>query len=145
MPLVEVLTPTGTLDEDLCERLLAEVRAVEGAPDTEHGRAISWLIVHPAGQWYVSSGETGAASAPRYLVRVSVPEGALDDGKRADLVRRVTRLLAEIEPDPDRLYREPAAWVHVLEIPDGSWGALGQVVRLPDILSYITTGAVRTP
>lgn len=80
-------------------------------------------------------------SRPVTWSRVAVPAGSLDDAKRADMVERVTRVLAEIDDDQGRLYREPGAWVHLSEIPDGDWGALGRVVRLADIAGYVLTGA----
>jgi phenylpyruvate tautomerase PptA (4-oxalocrotonate tautomerase family) len=57
-----------------------------------------------------------------------------DDAKRRDIVERVTRALAATDDDPARLTRDPVAWVHSNEIPEGNWGA--------DIASYVTTGEV---
>jgi phenylpyruvate tautomerase PptA (4-oxalocrotonate tautomerase family) len=64
----------------------------------------------------------------------------MSDSKRADIVRRVTRVLADADDDPQRLWAEPLAWVHVTEIPEGNWGAMGRVVRFEDIAAYVLTG-----
>ncbi|TMR11349.1 hypothetical protein ETD86_36045 [Nonomuraea turkmeniaca] len=141
MPFVEVFAPHGALRADqrarLSEELVAEVMQVEGAPDTAAARSISWLVFQDVDAWSVGGRAVTADEPVRYLVRVSVPAGSLDDDQRAEMVRRVTAVLAKVDDDPDRLYAEPAAWVHIVEIQDGGWGAMGRVVRLPDIVNFV--------
>jgi phenylpyruvate tautomerase PptA (4-oxalocrotonate tautomerase family) len=163
MPFVELYAPKGALDSErgraAKRSLVAEVMKAEGAPDTPAARAISWLVVTEPDEWFVG-GEPVGAEPPRYVVRVSVPAGSLDDAKRADMIDRVTRVLAGAEevvgeageedevvgeaggedPDAERLYREPAAWVHIHEVPEGNWGAAGRPVGLRDIIGYVATG-----
>jgi hypothetical protein len=50
-------------------------------------------------------------------------------------------VLAAPDDQPDRLYSEPVAWVQVIDIAEGAWGALGRPVRFPEIANYVTTGA----
>jgi phenylpyruvate tautomerase PptA (4-oxalocrotonate tautomerase family) len=66
-----------------------------------------------------------SCALPIYVVRVTVTPGALTDERKADVIQRVTRVLAEVDNDPDRPYREPDAWVHLVEVPDGNWGRSG--------------------
>jgi phenylpyruvate tautomerase PptA (4-oxalocrotonate tautomerase family) len=140
MPFVELFAPKDALagpgGTQLTERLVAEVMAAEGAPDTEAARSISWLVVNEPDAWFVGGQAVSDTEPARYVVRVSVPAGSLDDTKRADMIERITRVLADAERDPQRLYQEPVAWVHINEIPDGNWGAFGRVVRLADIARY---------
>jgi len=146
MPFVEVFTPRGAVPETrrnaIGERVVAEVMRVEGAPDTPAARSISWLVWQEVDGWWVGGQKAGADEAPRFVVRVAVPAGSLDDAKRRDLVERVTRVLAATDDDPARLTRDPVAWVHINEIPEGNWGAMGRVVRFADIASYVATGEV---
>ena len=145
MPFVELYAPKGALDSErgraAKRSLVAEVMKAEGAPDTPAARAISWLVVTEPEDWLVG-GDPAGAEPPRYVVRVSVPAGSLDDAKRADMIERVTRVLAGVEEntDAERLYREPAAWVHIHEVPEGNWGAAGRPVGLRDIIGYVATG-----
>jgi phenylpyruvate tautomerase PptA (4-oxalocrotonate tautomerase family) len=145
MPFVELFVTKGSLDpaqrRQIGERLVTEVMKAEGAPDTPEARSISWLVVHEPSEWWVGGELTGADDQPRYLVRVSVPAASLDDAKRADIVERVTNVLADVEPDPERLRRSPAAWVHLIEIPEGNWGGAGRVVRFKDVMAFVTAGA----
>lgn len=142
MPFVEVFAPKGSLQGQrrtyVTERLVAEVMAAEGAPDTAAARSISWLVVTEPDDWFVGGKAVSGQEAPRYVVRVSVPGNSMDDAKRTDMVERITRVLADASDDPQRLYHEPEAWVHIVEIPDGNWGAFGQVVRLEDIVGYVS-------
>ncbi|GAA2408311.1 tautomerase family protein [Nonomuraea africana] len=146
MPFVELFAPQGALDGDrgrrVKERLVAEVMLAEGAPDSAAAREISWLVLNEPQAWFVGGKEVGDDERPRFVVRVSVPAGSLDDAKRADMIQRITRVLAEAEEEPRRLYDRPVAWVHLIEIPDGNWGAMGRVFRLPDIIEFASDAAV---
>jgi YHS domain-containing protein len=64
------------------------------------------------------------------------------------LITRITRILAEGEGGSDRLYREPHAEVHVLGVPEGSYGVFGRVVgdsALTDMISDAVTGIGEVP
>jgi len=143
MPFVEVFTPRGAVSEERREevggRLVAEVMRAEGAPDTPAARAISWLVWQEIDGWWVGGRRVGAGEAPRYVVRVGVPAGSLDDRKRRDMVERVTRVLGATD-EPGRLEREPVAWVHINEVPEGNWGAMGRVVGFADIVDLVVGG-----
>ncbi|WP_031469320.1 hypothetical protein [Sciscionella sediminilitoris] len=146
MPFVELFAPKGSLDEDrrtrIGEDLVAEVMRAEGAPDTEAARSISWLTITEIDDWFVGGTRTAPGEPPRFVVKVSVPAGSMNEAKRTDIVERVTKVLADSDPDPRRFYeRDSGAWVHIYEIPEGNWGAFGRVVRIGDILEYVTTGA----
>jgi phenylpyruvate tautomerase PptA (4-oxalocrotonate tautomerase family) len=145
MPFVEVFVPAGSLSNDqrkvISERLVAEVMVAEGAPDTNTARDISWLLLHETDTWSVGGRPLSAEEPPRYVVRVGVPAGSMDDAKRALMVERVTAVLAEADGDPERLYKRPVAWVHIDEIPEGNWGAMGRVVRFPDIAEFVASGS----
>ena len=145
MPFVEVFTPRGSVPQArrdaIAERLVAEVMRAEGAPDTPAARAISWLTWQEVDGWWVGGRRLETAEPARYVVRVAVPAGSLDDTKRRDIVERVTAVLADGDADPDRLRRDPVAWVHINEIPEGNWGAMGRVVRFADIAAYVVGAA----
>jgi phenylpyruvate tautomerase PptA (4-oxalocrotonate tautomerase family) len=146
MPFVGVFTPQGAISKEtraeIAESLVAEVMRAEGAPDTDTARSISWLLWREIDEWWVGSDRVNASEPARYVVRVGVPAGSLDDWKRKDIIERVTAVLAKAEPDPTRLEREPVAWVHINEIPEGDWGAMGRVIRFPDIAAYVLEGSV---
>jgi phenylpyruvate tautomerase PptA (4-oxalocrotonate tautomerase family) len=142
MPFVEVFSPKGCVSEEqrkrISERLVAEVMRGEGAPDTEAARSLSWLLWHEPEVWGIGGRTISDGEPPRYVVRVTVPAASLDDEKRAEIVRRVTQVLAEVDEDPGRMFGLPiASFVLLNEIPEGNWGSLGQVFRFPEIEAFI--------
>lgn len=146
MNLVELFAPKGALSERdqqrLGERLITELISASGAPTDliERGRGISWLVVHEPEVWVVGGRRIDASEQPRFVVRVSVPGGHLTDGMRAEMVTRITRVLAEHDDAPERFYDAPDAWVQIVEVADGSTGAFGQPLRTRDITAYVVSG-----
>jgi phenylpyruvate tautomerase PptA (4-oxalocrotonate tautomerase family) len=142
MPFVEVFASdvTDPVRALISERLVREVMEAEGAPDTGAARAISWLVWQEPEAWSIGGRPLEAGETPRYLIRVSVPAGSMDDAKRGKMVERITQVLVDAEGS-ERVIEEPAAWIHLVEIPEGNWGALGRVVRFPYIAEYVLTGS----
>ncbi|MEV0685873.1 hypothetical protein AB0I35_18610 [Nocardia sp. NPDC050378] len=143
MPFVELFVPKGSLGQESREKiggqLVSEVMLAEGAPDTAAARSISWLVVNEIDAWFVGGRQLPAGSSPKYMVRVGVPAGSMNDEKRRDIVRRVNRVLAEADEDPARFADAATAWVHINEIPEGNWGAAGEIVRIEDIVALVSS------
>jgi phenylpyruvate tautomerase PptA (4-oxalocrotonate tautomerase family) len=106
--------------------LLIEHEGVDPANETV--RSMTWVSVHRP-QVYVGGGPT---RSPRYRFICQVPEGQYNDERRAAISAGITNAVAEAE---DGAYPLPEARVSVfpLEVPDGTWGAIGDIIRLPDI------------
>ena len=72
---------------------------------------------------------TAEDDAPRFLVEVTVPQGALSERRTAGLAEEVTKTVpAASGLGPDDALR---VWVLVHEQPDGSWGAGGSSSATP--------------
>lgn len=131
MPMIDLAYPEGALSsadrESLVDELTTVLLRAERAPDTEFFRSITWTFVHeyPAGT-VLTAGRPVAA--PIFRVEVTTPEGALSDRRRAELVAAATKATCDVAgiPDEEALQR---VWVLCKEIPEGSWGAGGQVVQ----------------
>ncbi|WP_067635632.1 tautomerase family protein [Nocardia coubleae] len=134
---------SGSLDQESREKiggqLVSEVMLAEGAPDTAAARSISWLVVNEIDAWFVGGQRLPAGGSPKYVVRVGVPAGSMNDDKRRDIVRRVNRVLADADEDPARFADAATAWVHINEIPEGNWGAGGEIVRIEDIVALVSS------
>jgi phenylpyruvate tautomerase PptA (4-oxalocrotonate tautomerase family) len=126
MMLIEMFVPQGSLTEEqrlrVSERLVTAVMSAENAPADllARGRAMTYVAIHESAA-LVSGRPPGATDPPQYVVRVSVPGAHNTDAIRAEIVARVTRVLAELDDDPQRLYREPHAWVQIIEVPEAIW------------------------
>ncbi|GGN04717.1 tautomerase family protein [Streptomyces fuscichromogenes] len=142
MPLIRLTAPSGSLTDEGRRTVRRDLAAVllrwEGAPDTPFFRAQAWshLVELPDG-----AQTTAEDDAPRFLVEVTVPAGALSERRRAGLVQDATRTVLTAAgltaADPADALR---VWVLVHEQPDGTWGAGGSVVRYAD-LAALAEGA----
>jgi phenylpyruvate tautomerase PptA (4-oxalocrotonate tautomerase family) len=134
MPQIQLTVPTGTLTQEGASTIQAQLAATllkwEGAPDTAFFRAQAWAYLHelPAGAQI-----TAEDDEPRLRVDVTVPAGALNDERRAGLVREVTaQVLAAAGLAADQALR---VWVLIHEQADGTWGAGGQIFRYADLVA----------
>ncbi len=140
MPMIDLTLPQGALAEDAKARLVEELTAAllkwEGAPDNEIAASIAWTYVdeRPAGAINVAG---RPAQEPRYRVRVTVPEGALDDERKAGLVAEVTERVLAAEGKPNEPEQAMRVWCIIREVRDGNWGGGGRVWRLKDIARFI--------
>lgn len=138
MPMLDVTIPEGALSAEAEQRLLARLTDVllehEGAdPTNPVARAVAWVYLHRPAALFVA-GEP--ADAPRDRIVATVPQGQFDDERRRAMVAAVTETVLDAEDgtyprDPNRV------WVFPTEMPEGSWGAGGRVVRLADIVQYV--------
>lgn len=146
MTFIELIVPRGALTDDqrqqINERLIPELIRADGAPPEliERGRSITWMTINEVDTLSVGGRVVEPSEAPRYVVRVTVPGGHLGDPMREEMVARITRVLAAVDDRPDRLYDEPVAWVQIVELPDGSTGGWGRIVRLSDIVRFTAKG-----
>ncbi|MDX3112245.1 MULTISPECIES: tautomerase family protein [Streptomyces] len=139
MPMIRLTVPTGALTKEGRATVQRDLAAVllrwEGAPDTAFFRAQAWsyLTELPEG-----AQATAEDDAPRFLVEVTVPQGALSERRKAGLVEDATKtVLAAAGLAPAEALR---VWVLVNEQPDGTWGAGGAVVRYADLVALAKQG-----
>ncbi|GAA2916563.1 MULTISPECIES: tautomerase family protein [Streptomyces] len=134
MPMIRLTAPVGALTEQGRPSIQGDLAAVllrwEGAPDTAFFRAQAWsyLTELPEG-----AQTTAEDDAPRFLVEVTVPQGALSERRKAGLIEEATQtVLAAAGLGQDDALR---VWVLVHEQPDGTWGAGGSVIRYDDLVA----------
>lgn len=100
MPLIQVTAQTKTLtnaqQNDLMSRVSNAVLKAERAPaDFEGAQALTWAYFTeaPEGSVYVG-GEN--IDNPPVRIAVTTPEGALNDGTRAELVAEIGEIVDDI-------------------------------------------------
>ena len=133
MPKLDLTIPADALSEDAKQHLTRELGATllhwEGAPDTEFFRSITWGHLHelPAEAIQTPDG----TAEPHAVLEVTVPEGALSDRRKAGLVEDATKLILDAMGwGPEAGVR---VWVMIRDVPDGNWGAAGQVVQFAQL------------
>jgi phenylpyruvate tautomerase PptA (4-oxalocrotonate tautomerase family) len=133
MPKLDLTITQGALSDEarqeLPRKLGAALLAREGAPDTEFFRAITWAHLHELAPDTIQTPDGGAE--PHAVVDVTVPEGALSDRRKGLLVEDVTRLVLEATGWSDEAALR--VWTLIHEVPDGSGGAGGQVIRFAQL------------
>lgn len=102
--------------------------------------SITHVVVHEIDTWIVDSRPL-TADAPRYVVRVYVP-GPWRKAMSAFLIGAITHALATTDPDPRRA---PEVEVHVLGVPEGSYGAYGRVVEESGLMEMISGAKTDVP
>ncbi|WP_069769369.1 tautomerase family protein [Streptomyces sp. LUP30] len=139
MPMIRLTAPAGSLAEEARATVQRDLAAAllrwEGAPDTAFFRAQAWsyLAELPEGAQTTAEDE-----APRFLVEVTLPHGALSERRKAGLVEDVTKtVLSAAGLTQDDALR---VWVLVHEQPDGTWGAGGSVIRYADLVALAKHG-----
>jgi phenylpyruvate tautomerase PptA (4-oxalocrotonate tautomerase family) len=136
--MLDAYIPDGALqparEAALINRLTEIVIRHEGFdPADPLTRSVSWVFLHRPAAVYVG-GEP--ADAPRYKVVVSVPEGQLDERKRAGVVSEVTEAILDAEAGA-RPRDAGRVWVFPTEVPEGYWGGRGEVATLADIIARL--------
>lgn len=133
MPKLDLTIPADALSEDaqggLARQLGATLLHWEGAPDTDFFRSITWAHVHalPAQSIQTPDG----VAEPHAVIEVTVPSGALSERRKAGLVEDVTKVV--LEATGWGAEASLRVWTLIHEVPDGNWGAAGQVVRFEQL------------
>lgn len=134
MPMIDLTYPDGALPAERRQALVEELTTVllraERAPDTAFFRSVTWVYVHELPGDAVFAGDQPVAE-PTFRVEVRVPEGALSQRRKGELVAEATRAVLEAagldEADAMRV------WVLIAEVPEGNWGAAGNVVAFEQL------------
>ena len=134
MPTFTLTYPEGALDpatrEQLVDDLTTALLRAERAPETQFFRDITWAYVQelPRGSVLVAG---RPAERPVFKLDVTTPEGALSDRRRAELVTEATRLIRAAAGIPHE--EALRVWVLLHEMPEGRWGAGGEIVRFENL------------
>jgi phenylpyruvate tautomerase PptA (4-oxalocrotonate tautomerase family) len=133
VPKLDLTIPADSLSDDaqqeLARRLGATLLHWEGAPDTEFFRSITWAHVHalPADSIQTPEG----VAEPHAVVEITVPSGALSERRKEGLVEDTNKLVLDATGWGDGAGLR--VWTLIHEVPDGNWGAAGQVVRFDQL------------
>jgi phenylpyruvate tautomerase PptA (4-oxalocrotonate tautomerase family) len=131
MPLIDLTLPQGSIPPDarakLGDELTGIVLRAERAPDNDFFRSVTWAFVHDLAEDSITA--RGADSV--FRVVFTVPQGALSDRRKQELVSEATKAISAAaglgEDDGLRVF------VLIHEVPEGNWGAAGNVVHFEQL------------
>jgi phenylpyruvate tautomerase PptA (4-oxalocrotonate tautomerase family) len=137
MPFLDAMIPEGALSPDaergLISRLTDLLLEYEGVdPTIENARHLAWVFVHRPTVYIAGA----VPRSPRYRFVCQVPEGQYNDERRTTVTSEMTRAVADAE-NGAWSHPEQRVAVFTLEVPDGTWGGGGRVLRLPDIYELV--------
>jgi phenylpyruvate tautomerase PptA (4-oxalocrotonate tautomerase family) len=140
MPMIEMFVPAGVLDAEtkaqLHRNVGRQVLEVEGGSGAPLERAITWVfIVELDGDaWSVGGEPVTADQQARFLTRVSVPVGSMDDERRECIAARVHHeIVAALGYDPGPLN----SVCLINEVPTGNWSGGGLIVGFVDVMRML--------
>jgi len=136
--MIELNMPEKALSQDKQNKLMKTLTNTllkwEGAPiDSQLAQDISWAFVThtPKADFYVGG---APISQDHWRVKITVPQGTLDEDKKTGLVKDVQNEIAAITGDDNLGIR---AWCIITEIPSGNWGADGKIFTITDIARLV--------
>ncbi|MGO4326251.1 4-oxalocrotonate tautomerase family protein [Cupriavidus sp. 2TAF22] len=145
MPMIDALWPEDALTPEAEARLVKEltdilIKAEGYDPGNPVAQAVSVFHLHRPAAVFVG-GER--SKAVRYRIIPSAPEGQYTDESRSALVKAITEAVARAEGRPfDEVVSR--VWVFPTEIPDGTWGSRGVILRLPAIHALLAGESERS-
>lgn len=145
MPIIQLQYPQGALDRDrkaaLAGRLTEVMLTMEGGARTEGGIAFATVLFSevPQGDWWTGGRADDSHVHPpgRFLARVSIPEGYMNQQHKSEVHAAVTAAVLECAggaPDP---HRGGSVQVIIEEIGEGNWGAGGRTISLSSIADTV--------
>lgn len=138
MPMMTVQYPTGTLDraqkDVLAEDLTRVILEIEGGADTPEGRYIAWVRFQPINveDWYLGgvSDKTYEAAAGRWLIELNVPEGSMDQERKTDCHKAITKAVLKVRGHLDTEGAAGSIWIQIVEWPEGHLATSGRTSSL---------------
>lgn len=128
----DVLTPDqkGVLAEDLTQVILQ----IEGGADTPAGRSIAWVRFQPIARedWYLGgrNDATFESAAGRWLIELNVPEGSMNQDRKSDCHKAITKAVLDITAKGDIEGAARSIWIQIVEWPEGHLATSGRTSSL---------------
>jgi phenylpyruvate tautomerase PptA (4-oxalocrotonate tautomerase family) len=134
MPIMDLTYPADTFQPaqrtELADTLTSVLLRAERAPDTEFFRNITWVYMHEMPEGTLLAAGSPVAE-PTFRLQVTVPQGALSERRKGELVSEATKvIMAAASIDDSESLR---VWVLINEVPEGNWGAAGNVVHFEQL------------
>ena len=138
MPMMTVQHPPAALNQtkkdELAEDLTKVILAIEGGADTPEGRSIAWVRFQPIeqGDWYLGGKSDGTfeAEAGRWLIELNVPEGSMDQERKTECHKAITRAILGVTGKTGVEGASRSIWIQIFEWPEGHLATSGRTSSL---------------
>jgi phenylpyruvate tautomerase PptA (4-oxalocrotonate tautomerase family) len=135
MPNVLIKLPQAAFSVDQRKALAVTINeaaaAAEQMPQDLKKRFVNWITIDEVAHgMFTCGGADVTGMVLPCIAMIYLPTGVLDGASRASYIDAIHAAFAALMPADDR--RQLATSVILHEIPEGQWGANGQLWRLPD-------------
>ncbi len=135
MPNMLIKLPLNAFSNDAKTKLVKSLNAAaanaEQIPDDQRKRFLCWITIDEVatGHWTCGGIDMSAQLIP-CIAMILLPAGVLDAATRASYIADIHKaFINALAPEEQR---QLATSIVLHEVTDGSWGANGNVWRLPD-------------
>lgn len=145
MIFIELFVPANTLRPEQRQELARRVGSVSELTEGE-GLHAGWaevigslfqVVVHEPEIWVADQETVDPQGPPRYLVRVYVPAPWRKD-MSAHMISYITKVISEVDGQPERFGTQPVVQVHVLGVSEGGIGLYGRATSSEEIVEMIS-------
>ena len=145
MPVLQLYHPQGALAGErkaaLAAKLTDVLLTMEGNARTEGGYGFATVLFTavPETDWWVGGRLDGTYVSPpgKFLARVSIPEGYMNQAHKSDVHLAVTAAILSAVGDPEDPTQGGSIQVVLEEVPEGNWGAGGRTISLASIADKV--------
>lgn len=135
MPNIVVKVPAGLLSAEAKAAVLKNVNAAaaeaERIPADPRNQVLTWVVIEEVapGNWVCGGQDMTQAIVP-VIVNANIPAGVLDAAGRARYVQLLQKAVVDALPGEKRRIATSCV---LTDVADGTWGASGEIWRLPQI------------
>jgi phenylpyruvate tautomerase PptA (4-oxalocrotonate tautomerase family) len=145
VPIVQVCYPQGALTDQrkaaLAQRLTDVLLMMEGNAKTPGGLGFASVLFTEVAQsdWWVGGRSDATYVAPpgKFLARVTIPEGYMNQAHKTEVHAAVTAAIVTVTGNPHDPGQGGSIQVIIEEVPEGNWGAHGMTISLASIADAV--------
>jgi phenylpyruvate tautomerase PptA (4-oxalocrotonate tautomerase family) len=135
MPNIYITLPANSLDSEGKKHLIRSVNEaaaiVEEIPPNPQQRSLCWIIVNETPEGHITCGGHDITSqALPCMAMIYLPAGVLNAAKRSMYVNLVNHAFKQAYGEKEKRMLMTSVILH--EVPDGQWGANGEIWMLKD-------------
>jgi phenylpyruvate tautomerase PptA (4-oxalocrotonate tautomerase family) len=145
MPVMHVFHPQGLLTAErkaaLAQKLTDVLLMMEGNAKTSGGHGFATVLFTEVAQsdWWVGGRTDMTYVAPpgKFLVRVSIPEGYMNQAHKTEVHVAVHAAVVAVTGDTGNPKQGASVQVIIEEVTEGNWGAGGKTISLANIAATV--------
>ncbi|HQR53359.1 MAG TPA: tautomerase family protein [Burkholderiales bacterium] len=145
VPVLQIYHPQGSLAGErkaaLAQRLTEVLLTMEGNARTAGGLGFASVLFTEvaASDWWVGGRTDATHVAPpgKFLVRVTIPEGYMNQAHKTEVHVAVTAAIVAVTGNPADPAHGGSVQVIIDEVTEGNWGAHGKTISLASIADTV--------